>query len=78
MLKMENKQNSKEKCNFCEKEVTNLKRHLKDVHEEIKQYQCTVCTIWFAQNSQLSVHIKFVHQKLDVSNSRKFNCTMLT
>ena len=39
-------------------------RHLKSVHENIKDYCCPLCDAKFSQKGDLKKHVKSVHEKL--------------
>jgi len=54
-------------CHYCgfvtEISAAHLRKHVKDVHEEIKQYHCTECGIKVSRKYHLIRHIKAVHHK---------------
>jgi len=54
-------------CHYCgfitDEGAHTLKRHVKEVHEEIKQYHCTECGIKVSRKYHLIRHIKAVHHK---------------
>jgi KRAB domain-containing zinc finger protein len=57
------------KCDFeeCEYKCSskgNLKRHIKIVHNKIKDFKCTLCEFKCSLNSHLKIHIKQVHDKI--------------
>lgn len=57
--------NPKIKCNFCEKEVVNIKAHIKTVHDKIRK-KCDQCGL---EVNNLKAHIEAVHEK-----KRRFQC----
>jgi len=54
-------------CHYCgfvtDHGAAALKKHVKEVHEEIKQYHCTECGIKVSRKYHLIRHIKAVHHK---------------
>ena len=65
---------SKFKCNRegCGKSFTqrcNLLRHIRE--HDFKGYECTLCTSYFSQKSNLEHHINIVHSIRPVSGKRK-------
>ena len=56
---------SSNKCNFCGKSFTtggSLKRHVKAVHEVVKDHVCNLCGKSFSQGIVLKRHVKAVHE----------------
>ena len=60
-----------EACNFCQKvpkganpsiRLRHLMEHIESVHLKIMRYQCTFCDKKYPRNSQLSTHLKLIHQ----------------
>ena len=54
-------------CKDCNKTFTlkpNLKKHVKLVHEQIKEHSCEQCGKAFGVLAQLKIHIKMVHDKI--------------
>ena len=60
-----------EACNFCQKvpqganpsiRLHHLMEHIESVHLKIMRYQCTFCDKKYPRNSQLSTHLKLIHQ----------------
>ena len=52
-------------CDYCGKifsELSNLKRHIKAIHEGIKAHKCEKCGKSFSQAAGLKIHIKGVHE----------------
>ena len=47
---------------FCNKQQTNLKRHVQSIHEKyIKDKTCIFCAKSFSFQSSLKRHVKLVH-----------------
>ena len=48
-------------CNkvFCRKSI--LARHMKDVHEKVREYECHLCDFVTSRQFSLANHIKYVH-----------------
>ena len=60
-----------EKCDICNKlfsNKSNLRKHIKSVHEKIK-FKCEICDKEFSQEDNLQRHKKAVHSK-----NIEFNC----
>ena len=53
-----------EQCNFTCSRNGSLTRHIKQVHDKIKDVQCQQCNFTCSTNSQLKAHIKQVHDKI--------------
>jgi uncharacterized Zn-finger protein len=54
-------------CTLCEYKCTtkgNLKRHIKMVHDKIKDFECSLCDYKFSTKGNLKTHIKQVHDKI--------------
>ena len=54
-------------CQSCDKSYTRvqiLRRHIKNVHEGIKEYSCQSCDKSYTQSHNLKNHIKKVHEGL--------------
>ena len=54
-------------CDKCNKEFNrngNLKRHIKAIHDKIKDFECDKCNKSFSQNGHLQQHIKLIHDKI--------------
>ena len=50
-------------CEICGKECTDLKRHIKDMHEEsIRDHKCTECEKTFKHKRHLQKHILVIHE----------------
>ena len=63
-------------CVICNKSfnvLSNLKKHIKEVHEKVKRVKklqkCEICEKTFPGGSYLKIHIHTVHEKL-----RKYQC----
>ena len=68
------------KCDQCQKDFSskiNLRSHIKDVHDKIKQFACSSCEVKISRNSSLKLHIKAVHDKiLDIEcNVCEYKCS---
>ena len=53
------------KCEICDKEFkknNGLKRHVKVVHNFVKEHQCNICQKVFMLQTQLNSHVKIVHE----------------
>ena len=49
------------RCDLCQrpfKQISHLKRHIRDVHEKIKTHTCPVCKECFARKEALKDHVK--------------------
>ena len=71
---MEETLNSKKKhkCELCEYKANYssiLQRHIKQVHDKIKDFHCDKCDKSFSVKSTLQRHIKIVHDKI-----KDFHC----
>jgi len=51
----------RERCTICKKKVSNLKSHIKLVHDKIKDYQCPECEKNFQTRSHLKKHVSLIH-----------------
>ena len=63
------------KCKFCQKNYSKrciLRRHIKRVHERMRNLQCQQCDKKYFDNSQLKIHSERVHEKSNVK--RNFEC----
>ena len=52
------------KCEICDKEFKKndgLKKHVKVVHNFVKEHQCNICQSGFDFQSQLTLHMKIAH-----------------
>ena len=47
---------------FCQ--LSNLKTHIKSVHEGLKNHKCDLCDKKFGHSSVLKKHIKGIHEGL--------------
>ncbi len=52
------------KCNYETKEKNNLKRHIKTVHDKMKDFKCDKCDYVCSSNIDLKRYIKTVHDKI--------------
>ena len=66
-----------ETCAIIWSSNSNLKQHVKQVHNKIKEYKCDECEYECALSSSLKSHIKSVHNKVkDVScNECNYRCS---
>ena len=58
------KPNKSHECPICQKIIatpSDLKRHIKTVHEKKKEHKCEMCTREFARKNTLANHINRVH-----------------
>jgi KRAB domain-containing zinc finger protein len=54
-------------CLLCDFEATQagaLKRHVRNMHDKVKDFPCDECEKEFAQNAQLTIHHDYEHKKL--------------
>ena len=58
-----------DKCSYETKEESNIKRHIKTVHDKIKECKCDKCDYVCSRNNTLKIHINTVHDKI-----RDFKC----
>ena len=61
-----------EKCDICNKlfsNKSNLRKHIKSVHEKMK-FKCEICTTNFTRKDNLLSHKRNIHSK-----SIEFECT---
>jgi len=70
------------KCNFEECIYTcsinaHLQKHIKQVHDKIKDFECNLCDYKCAINSHLQRHIKTIHDKIKDIECKKcdFKCS---
>ena len=65
---MSKSKESKTKCNECLNTFVsqiNLKKHIKDVHEKVKDFEREICNQRFARNSSVKNHILVMHKNRD-------------
>ena len=43
-------------CELCEKEFTQIKAHLKAVHEDLRNFTCDICEKTFRVTRELKLH----------------------
>lgn len=63
-------------CSHCEKvfrDGYNLARHIKTVHEQIREFSCEICQKEFAASKNLQYHILNAHTELHVQE-KLFHC----
>ena len=53
-----------EQCQFVTVWKTALNRHIRTVHNKIRNHKCGLCALSFAQKSTLQHHVEAVHKKL--------------
>ena len=53
-------------CSLCSKDIDKekLKKHGKEVHQNIKEHKCSTCNMGFHRFSEMRGHIKRVHNNL--------------
>ena len=59
-------------CDKCDKSFPQpyrLRRHVKEVHDQVKVFKCSKCSKRFFKSSQLARHTSSVHDKI-----RPFDC----
>ena len=61
-----------EKCNLCDKEVREMKRHNLAIHSGLRPYKCKYCDKSFNDTSSLGKH----HKLHESNNVRSFVCTI--
>jgi hypothetical protein len=55
------------KCVLCEYKCalnSNLQKHIKAIHDKIKDYECDLCEYKCSDNGHLQTHIKAIHDKI--------------
>ena len=65
---------NKYKCDKCDSVFTTkgyLQRHIKTIHDKIKDFECSLCEYKCSENSSLKQHIKSVHDKI-----KDFKCSL--
>ena len=58
-----------EDCKYTCSQKSNLKQHIKQAHDKIKDIKCNLCSFKCSTNSNLKHHIKAVHNKI-----KSFKC----
>lgn len=61
-------------CNICGTKFarkSNLNKHLRSVHEDVRKFPCELCSLKFKRQDHLIKHKRSVHAKL-----RKFTCDL--
>ena len=61
-----------DKCQYNTPVNKCLKRHIKTVHEKIKNIKCDKCDYICSSNCNLKQHIKYIHDKI-----KNFKCDKL-
>merc|ERR1711874_166743 len=58
-------------CDVCHKLVlhSSLKKHIKDVHDKVRTFECDICQKKFGQSSSVKEHIMARHR-----NERPYQC----
>ena len=57
------------KCHTCERVFHNngnLMKHIKVVHDQIRNFKCQTCSRLFSQKNNMMDHIKRVHKKVRI------------
>jgi KRAB domain-containing zinc finger protein len=49
-------------CNICGKGFTNMKTHVKNVHNKVKPFKCDICKKEFAMKGAIQLHVGSVHK----------------
>jgi len=63
--KLKNKDKFKcEKCDYKFYDISSLKRHIKSIHDKVKDFFCENCDYKCSLNGNLQLHIKKVHLKI--------------
>ena len=60
-------------CTYCYQSFGmkgNLKKHIDEVHENIRPFECEICQGKFARKEKLREHIEGVHEKI-----KPFQCS---
>jgi hypothetical protein len=68
------------KCDKCEYETKNkhdLKRHIKSIHDKIKDFKCNKCEYKCSNNNDLKEHTKRIHDKIKDNKCDKCEYTCL-
>jgi uncharacterized C2H2 Zn-finger protein len=50
-------------CDYKARDVTDLSRHVRTVHEQRREHACTQCKKAFGQAGNLRVHVRAVHEQ---------------
>ena len=61
-------------CNICTKPLireANLRRHIKFVHEGVRNHKCKTCDKSFSHKSDLDVHMNSVHE-----SNKNYKCAI--
>ncbi len=53
-----------ENCGFSSEYKTSLNRHIKTIHDKIKDFKCNNCEFKTSRKDDLKTHIKIVHDKI--------------
>ena len=53
-----------ENCGFASEHKCSLKRHIKMIHDKIKDFKCNNCEFKTSRSDQLKTHIKMIHDKI--------------
>ena len=67
---VENMKEPKKKCLQCGQSFTRLKRHVKTVHEQVRDFECQQCDKAYSMKDDLNKHIKRVH------NLKRHKCSV--
>jgi len=51
-------------CEICEKMFVNLRSHIQQVHQKVRNHKCSICDKEFGKRSGLVRHIMTVHEKM--------------
>ena len=64
---MKQNANQDKTCEICKKSFTrkqNVEKHVKTVHENMKDFECNPCEKRFSLKNHLETHFKLVHEKI--------------
>ena len=73
-IEIDKETNQNYKCDLCPKVLSNperLKRHVKSVHDQIKDHQCEQCNTSYSDSQSLRRHVRTKHE-----NGNEANCDL--
>ena len=68
-----NEPRKKEKCDKCDYFGTNIRGHVKNVHEN-KGFDCTLCNVSYRRKRSLQLHIRKLHGDGDKEDVKDIQC----